>query len=198
MRKMAVLGSLLVFAALLLAACGDDDDDDDNGGGAGDSTPTAAAATTATATIEEGDDDDDGAGADDDGSSAGSSGGGGDVEGYVSDLCTAINDFVNTLPQQMNQQELTAGNFRSIAEPYAKLADQLDEANPPEFLEEYHAQLVLVLRATADAFEEGGVGAFAQLEELTEFPTPPDDVMAEFGRASGDVQACRDLGFVDG
>ena len=176
MRRIAVLGSLLVFATLLLAACGgdDDDDDDDDGGGGGGSTPTA------TATMVDGADDD---------SSAGSSGGGGDFGAYASDLCTALNDFLNTLPQQLNQQELAAGNFRSIAEPYAKLADEL---------EEYHAELVQILQLTADAFEEGGLDAFGRLDEITSFPTPPDDVMLDFSRAGGDVPACRDLGFVDG
>ena len=127
-----MLGSLLVLVMLLIAACGgDDDDDDDDDAGAAGSTPTA------TATMADADD----GGDDDDDDSSNAATGGGEFGSYASDLCTAIDDFVQTLPSLMNQQQFAAGNFKSIAEPYSDLADALEEARPPDALAEYHAAL---------------------------------------------------------
>ena len=160
MRKIAMLGSLLVLAMLLVAACGGGDDDDDDDAG---SPPS----------------------------------GGGEFGSYASDLSTAIDNFVQTLPGLMNQQQFAAGNFDSLAEPYSDLADDLERARPPDALAEYHAALVEVIRATADAFEEGGIEALGRLDELASFPVPSDDVLEEFAREGGDIPACQNIGFAD-
>ncbi len=134
-----------------------------------------------------GDDDDDGGGG----------GGDGTDEGYVAALCEAfaqlqtdITDIVEDPDNADASEEDAVDLFLGPLEDYV---ENLDNANPPGDVEQYHDQLVDSAREAVDRVrEEGNLDAFTELEDPEE---PPQDIQDRLQAVADSNQDCIDAGF---
>jgi hypothetical protein len=185
---------LLLLAALFVGACSSDDDDD---GGADEATATATADDASDGQTDDDEDVSEDEDMDDESSDDGDSDGGeisGEEEEYAADLCIALDTFTQNIPTLINPTALASGDYSDLTDAFRTLAEDLEQANPPDFMEEYHEQLVAYLFAQADAFESGDSSVLEQLEDFGDLPEPSEAEIEAFARSAQNVEACSRVG----
>ena len=140
-----------------------------------------------------------GGGSDDPGS-GGASGTGTD-DAYVASICGAYDDFADTFAdmlskrlegnsQPKNQQEA----LKIYIEPFEKLVEGMEDANPPKDVKKYHDNMVKSLKSSLKKANDGDTNAFAALGSPS-FPDLPADVRERLNDATRANKDCKDASF---
>ncbi len=123
--------------------------------------------------------------------------GGGSEEEYVRQLCTAFGTFDRTLNELINNSDAAEDGSATVEQRYKeaflRLVEDLEKANPPSSVREYHEVLTAEVRRVAEAIERGDLeSAFADESQSVELPRGTNDRLREVAR---NVEECQGVGF---
>lgn len=130
------------------------------------------------------------------GACGGDDGGGGSDEDFISAICKAGADFFADLEEVDTEETDPSKLMESFAEPFDKFANAVEDANPPEDLETWHADAVKSLKDIVAKMEDGDVKALDSLGD-SPFPEPPAGTQERLNAIAEDNEDCQeaDLGF---
>lgn len=135
-------------------------------------------------------------GGDDDGG-----GGGGSDEDFVAAICAAGRDFADDFTKVMDENaDLTETDeiAEVMVEPFENFAKAVDDANPPEDLEEWHGEVVTALNGIVEGLKSGNEDEILAALDADPISDPPADATARLEALAQENEDCQAADFTFG
>lgn len=137
-------------------------------------------------------------GGDDDG---GGGGGAGNDEDFVAAICAAGRDFSEDFAKVIEENaDLTETDeiAEVIVEPFENFANAVEDANPPEDLEEWHGEVVSSLNNIVENLKSGNEDDILAALDADPISDPPADAVSRLEAIAEDNEDCQEADFTFG